>query len=120
MTGGEEQVALGREVAGVDPEREAMLADAVGPALLVVLDLLTPAERLAFVLHDMFAVPFDEIAPIVGEYERTSTVALNSRQCAAPSASADKSKNPSSTDTGTTNGEKRFIAAHPVDADDPT
>jgi len=49
-----------------DPEREALLADAVGPALLVVLDLLTPAERLAFVLHDMFAVPFDEIAPIVG------------------------------------------------------
>ena len=49
-----------------DPEREALLADAVGPALLVVLDLLTPAERLAFVLHDMFVVPFDEIAPIVG------------------------------------------------------
>jgi RNA polymerase sigma factor (sigma-70 family) len=49
-----------------DPEREALLADSVGPALLVVLDLLTPAERLAFVLHDMFAVPFDEIAPIVG------------------------------------------------------
>ena len=50
----------------VDPEREALLADAVGPALLVVLETLAPAERLAFVLHDMFAVPFDEIAPIVG------------------------------------------------------
>jgi RNA polymerase sigma factor (sigma-70 family) len=50
-----------------DPERQAMLADAVGPALLVVLDTLAPAERLAFVLHDMFAVPFDEIAPIVGK-----------------------------------------------------
>ncbi|CAA9541033.1 MAG: Putative RNA polymerase sigma factor [uncultured Thermomicrobiales bacterium] len=51
---------------GSDPEHQALLADAVGPALLVVLDTLTPAERLAFVLHDMFAVPFDEIAPIVG------------------------------------------------------
>jgi len=49
-----------------DPEQEAMLADSVGIALLVVLDTLTPAERLAFVLHDMFAVPFGEIAPIVG------------------------------------------------------
>ena len=49
-----------------DPEQEAMLADSVGLALLVVLDTLTPAERLAFVLHDMFAVPFGEIAPIVG------------------------------------------------------
>ncbi len=52
--------------AGGDPEQEALLADSVGPALLVVLEELTPAERLAFVLHDMFAVPFDEIAPIVG------------------------------------------------------
>ena len=50
----------------IDPEREAVLADAVGLALLVVLDTLTPSERLAFVLHDMFAVPFDEIAAIVG------------------------------------------------------
>jgi RNA polymerase sigma-70 factor (ECF subfamily) len=49
-----------------DPEHEALLADSVGLALLVVLDSLAPAERLAFVLHDMFAVPFDEIAPIVG------------------------------------------------------
>ena len=51
---------------GVDPEQAALLADSVGLALLVVLETLTPAERLAFVLHDMFAVPFDEIAPIVG------------------------------------------------------
>jgi RNA polymerase sigma-70 factor (ECF subfamily) len=50
---------------GTDPEHEALLADSVGLALLVVLEMLTPAERLAFVLHDMFAVPFDEIAPIV-------------------------------------------------------
>jgi RNA polymerase sigma-70 factor (ECF subfamily) len=51
---------------GVDPEGEALLADSVGLALLVVLETLEPAERLALVLHDMFAVPFDEIAPIVG------------------------------------------------------
>ena len=49
-----------------DPEHEALLADSVGLALLVVLDTLTPVERLAFVLHDMFAVPFTDIAPIVG------------------------------------------------------
>jgi RNA polymerase sigma-70 factor (ECF subfamily) len=51
---------------GADPEHEALLADSVGPALLVILDTLAPAERLAFVLHDMFAVPFDQIASIVG------------------------------------------------------
>jgi RNA polymerase sigma factor (sigma-70 family) len=51
---------------GTDPEKELLLAESVGLALLVVLDTLTPAERLAFVLHDMFAVPFEEIAPIVG------------------------------------------------------
>ncbi|QXJ24982.1 RNA polymerase sigma factor SigJ [Actinomadura graeca] len=51
---------------GVDPEQRALLADSVGLALLVVLQSLGPAERLAFVLHDMFAVPFEEIAPIVG------------------------------------------------------
>ncbi len=50
---------------GIDPEHEAVLADSVGLALLVVLDTLTPAERLAFVLHDMFAVPFEEIAPMI-------------------------------------------------------
>jgi RNA polymerase sigma factor (sigma-70 family) len=49
----------------IDPEHEALLADSVGLALLVVLETLSPAERLAFVLHDMFAVPFDEIAPLV-------------------------------------------------------
>src|ERR671924_124228 len=50
---------------GSDPEHEAVLADSVGLALLVVLDTLQPAERLAFVLHDMFAIPFDEIASIL-------------------------------------------------------
>src|ERR671921_410710 len=49
---------------GVDPEQEALLGDSVGLALLVVLDSLSPAERVAFVLHDVFGVPFDEIAPI--------------------------------------------------------
>ena len=78
---------------GIDPEHEALLADSVGLALLVVLETLSPAERLAFVLHDMFAVPFDEIAPMVG---RTPTAArqLASRarhrvQRAAPSTDAD-------------------------------
>ena len=56
---------VGREDS-TDPEREALLADAVGPALLVVLETLAPPERVAFVLHDMFDLPFDEIAPIVG------------------------------------------------------
>jgi RNA polymerase sigma-70 factor (ECF subfamily) len=50
----------------IDPEQEALLADSVGLALLVVLDTLSPAERIAFVLHDLFDVPFEEIAPIVG------------------------------------------------------
>src|SRR5215216_4327869 len=50
---------------GIGPEHEALLADSVGLALLVVLETLSPPERLAFVLHDVFAVPFDEIAPIV-------------------------------------------------------
>ena len=56
----------------IDPEQELLLADSVGLALLVVLDTLSPAERLAFVLHDIFAVPFDEIAPLV---ERSPTAA---------------------------------------------
>jgi RNA polymerase sigma factor (sigma-70 family) len=51
---------------GMDPEQEALLGDSVGLAMLVVLEALTPAERVAFVLHDVFAVPFDDIAPIVG------------------------------------------------------
>jgi RNA polymerase sigma factor (sigma-70 family) len=51
---------------GLDPEAEALLADSIGPALLVILHTLAPAERLAFILHDIFAVPFDDIAAIVG------------------------------------------------------
>ncbi len=77
----------------VDPEHQALLADSVGLALLVVLETLSPAERLAFVLHDMFAVPFDEIGPMV---DRSPTAArqLASRarrrvQGAAPSPDPD-------------------------------
>jgi RNA polymerase sigma-70 factor (ECF subfamily) len=51
---------------GIEPEQEVLLADSIGPALLVILQTLAPAERLAFVLHDIFAVPFDDIAAIVG------------------------------------------------------
>src|SRR5580693_1787871 len=51
---------------GIDPEQEALLADSIGPALLVILHTLAPAERLAFVLHDIFAVPFDDVAAVVG------------------------------------------------------
>ena len=64
--GGDMPEPASRRDDGTDPEQQALLADAVGPALLVVLETLAPAERLAFVLHDMFAVPFDAIAPIVG------------------------------------------------------
>jgi len=76
-----------------DPEHEALLADSVGLALLVVLDTLDPVERLAFVLHDMFAVPFHEIAPIVGR-SPTAARQLASRarrrvQTAAPVPDAD-------------------------------
>ena len=74
-----EPVATG--TSGSSPEQEALLADSVGLALLVVLDRLTPAERLAFVLHDMFAVPFEEIAPIVGRSaEATRQLASRARR----------------------------------------
>ncbi|MDN5914635.1 MAG: sigma-70 family RNA polymerase sigma factor [Pseudonocardia sp.] len=81
---------------GVDPAEQGVLADSVGIALLVVLEELDPAERLAFVLHDMFAVPFEEIAPIVG---RTPAAArqLASRarrrvQGATPSGQPDRAR----------------------------
>jgi len=63
---------IGSHDEGIDPELEAQLADSVGLALMVVLDTLAPDERLAFVLHDVFAVPFDEIAPIVGRSSMTT------------------------------------------------
>jgi RNA polymerase sigma-70 factor (ECF subfamily) len=78
---------------GIDPEQQALLADSVGLALLVVLETLGPAERLAFVLHDMFGVPFEDIAPVV---DRSPTAArqLASRarrrvRGAAPTPDAD-------------------------------
>jgi RNA polymerase sigma factor (sigma-70 family) len=77
----------------LDPEQEAVLADSVGLALLVVLDTLSPAERLAFVLHDMFAVPFAEIAPIVGRsVDATKMLASRARtriRGSAPMPDAD-------------------------------
>lgn len=92
-----QQMTAGSQLPGADgdPEQEAILADSVGRALLVVLDRLGPAERIAFVLHDVFAVPFDEIAPIV---ERTpaATRKLASRargriQAARPQPDGDLS-----------------------------
>jgi len=64
--GDEETSPRGSPAGAIDPEQEALLADSVGLALLVVLERLAPAERIAFVLHDMFDLPFEEIAPIVG------------------------------------------------------
>ncbi|MFG2958077.1 RNA polymerase sigma factor SigJ [Streptomyces sp. NPDC048291] len=82
-----------RPLTGIDPEQEALEADSVGLALLIVLETLEPAERLAFVLHDLFAIPFDDIAPVV---ERTpaATRQLASRarrrvRGAVPSADPD-------------------------------
>jgi RNA polymerase sigma-70 factor (ECF subfamily) len=73
-----------------DPEQEAVLADSVGLALLVVLDTLTPAERLAFVLHDIFAVPFHEIAPIVGRStQATKMLASRARHRVRPAEVGD-------------------------------
>jgi sigma-70-like protein len=76
-----------------DPEQEALLADSVGLALLVVLENLTPAERLAFVLHDMFAVPFDELAPILARApaatRRLASRARRRVKALAPAADPD-------------------------------
>jgi RNA polymerase sigma factor (sigma-70 family) len=70
--------SVARHTDSIDPEQQAVLIDSVGRALLVVMDTLTPAERLAFVLHDTFAVPFGEIAPIV-ERSPAATRQLASR-----------------------------------------
>jgi RNA polymerase sigma factor (sigma-70 family) len=79
----------------LDPEQEALLADSLGLALLVVLEELAPAERLAFVLHDMFAVSFDEIAPIVGrspDAARQLASRARRRVSGAPVPDADLAK----------------------------
>ena len=70
-----------------DPERAALLSDSVGLALLIVLDSLTPSERVAFVLHDMFAVPFEDIAPIIG---RNATANASVGQPGAPARPAHR------------------------------
>jgi RNA polymerase sigma factor (sigma-70 family) len=81
---------------GIDPEHQALLADAVGLALLVVLETLAPAERVAFVLHDLFAVPFEEIAPMVGRSpEAARQLASRARRRvhgASPSPDADPTR----------------------------
>jgi RNA polymerase sigma factor (sigma-70 family) len=78
--------SITREQGGIDPEEEAELADSVGLALLVVLDRLSPAERLAFVLHDIFALPFDEIAFILErEVPATRQLASRARGAETPS-----------------------------------
>ncbi|HXH98035.1 MAG TPA: sigma-70 family RNA polymerase sigma factor [Gaiellaceae bacterium] len=75
---------------GADPQHEVLLADSVGLALLVVLETLTPAERLAFVLHDMFAVPFEQIAPIVERSpEATRQLASRARRRVRGAATPD-------------------------------
>ena len=74
-----------------DPEDEAVLADSVGLALLVVLDTLTPAERLAFVLHDMFAMPFAEVAAVLGRSpEATRQLASRARRRVRGAPSPDR------------------------------
>jgi RNA polymerase sigma factor (sigma-70 family) len=78
---------------GLDPETEALLADSIGPALLVILHTLAPAERLAFILHDIFAVPFDDVAAVVGRSpaaaRQLASRARRRVQGAAPVAGAD-------------------------------
>lgn len=91
------------EEKGIDPEQEALMAESVGLALLVVLEKLTPAERIAFVLHDMFDFPFDEIGPIVG---RTPVAA---RQLASRARRRVRGK--SSTAQPDLNGQRTMVEA---------
>jgi RNA polymerase sigma-70 factor (ECF subfamily) len=74
---------------GVDPEHEALLADSVGLAMLVVLETLSPPERVAFVLHDIFGMPFDEIAPVVDRSPRGCAPARQPRAAARPGRERD-------------------------------
>jgi len=97
----------GNGTSGPQPEEAAMIADSLGPAMLVVLERLSPAERIAFVLHDMFAVPFDEIAPIVGRS------AAATRQLASRARHRVQGANPDSTvdHTRTRRVVEAFLAA---------
>jgi RNA polymerase sigma-70 factor (ECF subfamily) len=85
-----------RPAEGLGPEDQALVADAVGPALLVVLDTLSPAERVAFVLHDLFAVPFEEVAPLVGRSpaaaRQLASRARRRVQGADPDPAADRAR----------------------------
>jgi RNA polymerase sigma-70 factor, ECF subfamily len=87
---------------GIDPEQAALLADSVGPALLVILHTLAPAERLAFILHDIFAVPFDDVAAIVGRSpaaaRQLASRARRRVQGAAPVPGADLARQRAITD----------------------
>jgi RNA polymerase sigma-70 factor (ECF subfamily) len=76
------------------PEQQALLADSVGLALLVVLDALTPVERLAFVLHDMFEVPFDQIAPIIGRSPAAARQLASRARRRVRAAGADPTSDP--------------------------
>jgi RNA polymerase sigma-70 factor (ECF subfamily) len=79
----------------IDPEEEALLADSIGQALLIVLDTLSPAERLAFVLHDLFDVPFNELAPIVGRSEAaTRKLASHARRRVREAAKGKEADHP--------------------------
>jgi RNA polymerase sigma factor (sigma-70 family) len=81
---------------GTQPEEAIMIADSLGPAMLVILETLSPAERIAFVLHDMFAVPFDEIGPIVGRSpaaaRQLASRARHRVQGADPAGAVDRSR----------------------------
>jgi RNA polymerase sigma-70 factor (ECF subfamily) len=90
------------------PEDQALLADSVGPALLLILDTLDPAERLAFVLHDMFAVPFDEIAPIVN---RSPAAARQLASRARRRVQGTSDSAPADATTGTDRTRQREIVA---------
>ena len=87
-------IAVQADDAAADPEKEALLAESVGLALMVVLDALTPAERVAFVLHDVFAVPFSEVGKLVGRSEQAA------RQLASRARRQVREAGPSTPDVG--------------------
>jgi RNA polymerase sigma-70 factor, ECF subfamily len=91
----EQPLGLPDPVLGSDPEQSALLAESVGLAMLVVLDTLGPAERVAFVLHDIFALPFDEIAPIVGRTPAAARkLASRARRRMASSGATEPDRDP--------------------------
>src|SRR5215212_6270364 len=108
---------------GSSPEHEALLADSVGLALLVVLETLPPAERLAFVLHDMFGVPFDEIAPIVDrspEAARQLASRARRRGRTRTGPASARSSTPSSPRRGTATSRPWSRCSTPTSCSTPT